>query len=322
MIPSPYPQKIGLIRRNRLGDMIYTLPLIYSLRNHFPHSEINIWSDAPGCEVTSLCPAVHKTHRIRTSRLKLLVPWLNQKSLQECQILIAIKGGFDRSLARLTQRSNATIRIGFDPNSNSEFYTHPVPPPDTYEHQLKTLYRLLEPLGITEPSPYCFDLEIPSLPHFQLPAQNSAPLLFAFDCNRGQYWPTNRYLELIDHLQSLGIPSLVLERMDAPLSVSWTRSLNERKIPIIKTKNLQELGILLKNVRGFLTPEGGLAHFAACTRTKTIVLWKKDGVILKWGSKSPTHLDLQPEEGIENLSTSQMLTMIQNHIFNSEKNSL
>lgn len=303
-------QKIGVVRRNRLGDMVCTLPLIHALRDRFPQAKIAVWSDAAGCELASLCSAVNEAHRIRTSRLKLLTPWLNQRKLQECDLVIGVKGGFDRMLARIVEKSDATMRIGFDLEPRSFFYTHPIFPPETYEHQIKTLFRLLEPLGISEPSSYRFDLG----------KLNPAPLLqnkilFCLDCNRGQYWGTERYLELMDRLQQAHqIQSVVLQRPDAPFEKKWIDAFSTRSVEVVTTKTLRDLGNLLQSVRGFITPEGGLAHFAACTQTPTVVLWKKDGVIRKWGSTATTHYDLQPAEGFENWNVEQMQEVILRHL--------
>lgn len=310
------PQRIAIIRRNRLGDMICTLPLIHALRTRFPQSDILVVSDEAGCEVARWSTEVNRVAMFKVAFPKFLNPWLNKKTFQGCDLVIAAKGGFDRGLAKVVCASEAMMRIGFDPCTSSKYYTDPIPLPE-YEHQIKTLFRLLKPLGIIEPSEYRFDLSIPSVDSTLFDwgvEEGKKKLLLTLTCNRGQYWPMESYLDCIDRLQALGNTKIgVMKRPEDVFSVDIDQSLRSRGIVVFDPMNLAAVANLLKSADGFITPEGGLAHLAACVGTATIVLWRPDGVIQKWGSKAKSHLDLQPSCGIENLSVEAMMQQIENH---------
>ncbi len=311
---SIVPQKIAIIRRNRLGDMICTLPLIHSLREHFPQAEIVIVSDAAGCEVARWSPEVSEVHLFKSSFLKFLNPRLNKNSLDGCDLVIAAKGGFDRGLAKVVRASGALLRIGFEASSSpSAYYSHPIPLPE-YEHQITTLFRLLLPLGIQEPKEYRFDLVVPSVDETLLEwgeGIGKKRLLLTLTCNRGHYWPMQSYLQLIDRLHAMGgIQVGVMKRPEDRFSEELEQALKLKGVRIFNPLNLAIVANLLKSADGYISPEGGLVHLAASTGTSTIVLWKSDGVILKWGSKAKTHLDLQPACGIDKYSVDEMIDLI------------
>ena len=311
------PQRIAIIRRNRLGDLICTLPLIHTLRTRFPQSDILLVSDEAGCEVARWSGEVNRVSLFKSAFPKFLNPWFNKRTFQGCDLVIAAKGGFDRGLAKVVRASEVAIRIGFDPCSPSDYYTHPIPLPE-YEHQIKTLFRLLLPLGIMEPSDYRFDLSIPSIDSRLFDwesGEEKKRLLLTLTCNRGQYWPVDSYLDCIDRLLALGNTKIgVMKRPEDLFSVDLDQRLRSRGVVIFEPMNLAVVANLLKSADGFITPEGGLAHLAACTGTATIVLWRPDGVIQKWGSTAKRHLDLQPSCGIENLSVEEMMKQIENHL--------
>ncbi|MES2309601.1 MAG: glycosyltransferase family 9 protein [Verrucomicrobiota bacterium] len=311
-----HPRKIALIRRNRLGDMICTFPMIHALKEKFPEVKIVIVSDSPGCEVARWSPLVEEVHQIRTSFLKFLNPWLNRDAFQGCDTVIAVKGGFDRHLAKMVKASRDPVRIGFDSHRDSDYYTHSIPLPE-YEHQIKTLFRLLQPFGISEPELYRFDLSIPKVedPILNWAGDLSAKtLLLTLTCNRGQYWPMKNYFSVIDRLQETGKVRIgIMKRPEDSFSKETMDGLTRREVRILEPTDLTVVANLLKTAGGYISPEGGLVHLAASTKTPTVVLWRPDGVVKKWGSTAKTHLDLQPKEGIENLSVDQMIDVIRSH---------
>src|ERR1700761_3741330 len=50
--------RILVIRRNRMGDMIYALPLLHALRRHFANAHITVACDPAGELIARCCGAV------------------------------------------------------------------------------------------------------------------------------------------------------------------------------------------------------------------------------------------------------------------------
>src|SRR5471032_1367050 len=55
----PVDPRILVIRRNRLGDMIYTLPLLHALRRHFPAAHLTVACDPVATPIAQACEAVN-----------------------------------------------------------------------------------------------------------------------------------------------------------------------------------------------------------------------------------------------------------------------
>src|SRR5476651_2193902 len=148
--PRRHPEnpRILVIRRNRMGDMIYTLPLLHALRRHFPQAHLTVACDPLGAPIAQACPAVNDVIVLEPGWNPWQAALKNAARLQDYDWVIAAKGGFDRRLAVLTRLTNGAIRIGFQrrrPHRLSAFYTDTVALPDRprEEHQIDTLLRLL-----------------------------------------------------------------------------------------------------------------------------------------------------------------------------------
>ena len=96
-----------------MGDMIYTLPLLHSLRRHFPKAHITVACDVAGEPIALACPAVNDVvllaHGLESD------PGLVQERRASAGLRLGHRGQgrIRRRLARLTRLTNAAIRIGF-----------------------------------------------------------------------------------------------------------------------------------------------------------------------------------------------------------------
>jgi len=57
---NPSDPRILVIRRNRMGDMIYTLPLLHALRRHYPQAHLTVACDPPGAPIARACESVNE----------------------------------------------------------------------------------------------------------------------------------------------------------------------------------------------------------------------------------------------------------------------
>src|ERR1700761_6141682 len=104
---EPGVTRILVIRRNRLGDMIYTVPLLHALRRHNPGAHISVACDPPGAPIAESCEAVNEVIVLADGWNPWQAAYKNAAALQDFDIVIAAKGGFDRRLGVLTRLTNA-----------------------------------------------------------------------------------------------------------------------------------------------------------------------------------------------------------------------
>jgi ADP-heptose:LPS heptosyltransferase len=298
----PGSPRILVIRRNRLGDMICTLPLLHAVRGRFPQAHLAVACDPPGAPIASASGVVDEVALLRSGGAFLLLG--NARRLQGFDWVIVAKGGFDRRQATLARLSNGVRRAGFDATP-SLYYTDPVPLPGTpVEHQIETLLRLLAPLEIA--SPPVIDLprlEIPpaagdfaSALFAQAPLQAHARfvLLNVSSTVRLKFRPRDFTL-LAQRILVADAGAAVLfvaSPADQSRAHELALSCNSRRIASVATPGPLELAALMRRAVLIVTPEGGAAHLAAATGLPALVIWS-EGPFEKWRSRAKNHVFVQ-----------------------------
>jgi ADP-heptose:LPS heptosyltransferase len=313
--------RVLVIRRNRLGDMICTLPLLHALKRHFSSVHLVVACDEPGAPIARACDAVDETIVLEARGFLWLRLLRDAKRLQGFDWVIAGKGGFDRRVASLTRLTNGIRSIGFAENDAAGFayFTDPVTlPADVREHQIETQLRLLAPLRAAQDSPF-LDLSL------AIPASAQS---FATDCLARLNWSaefmlinissTSRllfrdedFLELI--AQVLGTTALAIGFVAAPADQAkagvLAGSAGSKRVAAIPTPGPIELAALLRRAAVFVTPEGGAAHLAAAMETPAVVLWS-EGPFEKWRSRSEWHLFVRAETGETTIAWERVLAAL------------
>jgi ADP-heptose:LPS heptosyltransferase len=294
--------RILVIRRNRLGDMICTLPLLHAVRGRFPQAHLAVACDPPGAPIASASGVVDEVVVLQSSGAFSLFG--NARRLQNFDWVIVAKGGFDRRQATLARLTNGGRRIGFDA-SPSLYYTDPVPRPDPQsEHQIETLLRLAAPLGIAPPS-------VLDLPRLEIPATardfanalfDQAPwknfsrfvLINVSSTVRLRFRP-NDFVLLAQRVLAANAGAAVLF-VAGPNDRSRARELalscESTRIAAIATPGPLELAAVMRRAALIVTPEGGAAHLAAAVGLPALVIWS-EGPFRKWRSRARNHVFVQ-----------------------------
>ena len=309
---DPLHPRILVIRRNRMGDMIYTLPLLHTLRRHHPKAHIAVACDPAGMPIAQACASLNEVIVLTPG----WNPWqallANASQLQDYDWVIAAKGGFDKRLALLVRLTNAPVRVGFKSKTGEKsvcFTDHvDLPPPGSDEHQIETLMRLLQPLGILQSTQMTVDLSI------KIPDESRELASRFLDANPSA---SNRRLLLINLSSTsplkfreedfialgsriLGSTELVIGLVGAPTDQQKAHEIAicmaSRRIVAIETPNPLDLAALLEHATMLLTPEGGAAHLAAAVNTPALVLWS-EGPFEKWYSRGKNHSFIRADPG-------------------------
>lgn len=149
------PQKILIIQLRRIGDVIFTLPVVGVLRKHFPEAKIDFLVEAPSDQFVRLNPDIHETliydknsswnwvRRIRKQKYDWVLDFLSN----------------GRTLL-LTRFSGARLRSGFKgPFSRKLVYNHLVPV-STHQYIVDQKLDFLRSLGF-KGEPWKWNLNLP-----------------------------------------------------------------------------------------------------------------------------------------------------------------
>jgi heptosyltransferase-3 len=311
--PSPAgASRILVIRRNRLGDMIYTVPLLHALRRHNPGAHIAVGCDPVAAPIAQACEAVNEVIVLAPGWNPWQAAYKNAAALQDYDVVIAAKGGFDRRLAVLARLTNAPTRIGFEPSFGAglRYYTDPVTLPENAkdEHQIETLLRLLQPMGMVRSTAFSVNLglrvpdesrafaaELRSQPPF---TETPGYLLINYSSTARLKFREEDFIALARRI--LGATNLAIGFVAAPWDQQLTHEIAmcmaSKRVIALDTPGPMDLAALLEKALVLFTPEGGAAHLAAATNTPALVLWS-EGPFNKWHSRGKRHAYIHADPG-------------------------
>jgi heptosyltransferase-3 len=298
--------RLLVIRRNRMGDMICTLPLLRALRRRFPRARLTVACDQAGFPIAQACAAVDRVILLRRGWRLWTAPFGSPLQWQDFDCVIAVKAGFDRRLGGLARLTNAGRRIGYENAAASEFYTDPVPlPAELWNvHQIEATLGLLAPLGIAPRANPVDDLRL-DLPDSALAfAKKLSPfwkdrrlVLINLSSTAPLCFRDEDFAGLIGELSARDDVrvGLVALPSDAPRAHRLSANGNNG-VRVLATPGPLELAALIQHARVFVTGEGGGAHLAAAMGKPAVVLWS-EGPFEKWYSRGPEHVFLRLEPG-------------------------
>jgi heptosyltransferase-3 len=301
--------RLLVIRRNRMGDMICTLPLLWALRRKFPQAHLAVACDAPGFPIAQACPAVDEVILLKGSWNRWLAIVKNARLLQDYDAVIAAKAGFDQRLAVLARLTNAPQRIGYETAEASSFYTDPVAISSDLgkKHQVEAMLGLFAPFGEIPAfdSSTDFRLRLPSSAiYFADKTLANGPLAGAKQLVLINLSSTSRLKFRSEDFAFLAAelarqPGVAVGLVGLPSDQARARHMAAEiggPVVAISTPGPLELAALLQRASAFLTAEGGAAHLAATAGTPSVVLWS-EGPFEKWHSRAANHVFLWHENG-------------------------
>lgn len=144
---------ILVVRTDRLGDMVLTLPLFQAVKQAFPHTHLSVLASQANADIARMCPNVDEvrvdTVEARESRYKDTLGLARR--LRAWGPDVVLFGNAKQRLALAAWMARIPIRVGSIRRRYSVLYTHRIPllPGQPYEHEVDRTLRLLQPLGIT-----------------------------------------------------------------------------------------------------------------------------------------------------------------------------
>ena len=155
------PRKILVVRRDNIGDLVCTTPLIAALRNALPDAHIAALVNSYNAEVLARNPDLDAVHvytklKHRAPGTSALGPLLARLALirrlrrERFDVALLARSGFDRHGLNFVRLLGIPRVIGFAPaGEQPRGLTDPLPVPDNATmHEVESVWHLLAPLGI------------------------------------------------------------------------------------------------------------------------------------------------------------------------------
>jgi heptosyltransferase-3 len=310
-IPLEKIRRALVIRRNRMGDMICTLPLLHALRDALPpEARLNVLTEQAGSPIAQACGVADEVIVLKRGSARWQPLVLSMGVFRGYDLVIAVKGGYGRLIARMSWLSRAPYRIGYlgPENQGKRAYTHRLQMPSEPEHQVETCNRLLQPLGMSC-VPLNLGVKLPSesIEYAtrmlrEVKAGGKKVVLLNLSHTDPETWP-------IEHYQMFASRALAANRaiaftclpQDIPKALVLQARLNLPPEVMFHPPSPLHLAAILKQSDLFLTIEGGAAHLAACVNTPAIVLWPHSNYV-KWQSRAANHIQLKDFSSLSEIS--------------------
>jgi heptosyltransferase III len=300
------PQRILVVRRDNIGDLVCTTPLFSALRSRFPQAWIGALVNSYNATVLDRNPDLDQV--IVYSKLKHLDPgqsmlgalarrlsdlWELRRRRLDC-VLLATPQFVPRtvSLARLLKP--ARIVGMMDGQAEPE------------GHEVERVFATARPLGLTGPIPPLKVVPDPALvarAAAVFPAGKRRVAVQISTRRPAQQWPAERFADLIERLHADGAHSMLLwspgpanhprHPGDDEKAAAVMRLVGD-KATAYNAGPLPELIGALAACDAVITPDGGAMHLAAALQ-KPIVCFFGDMPPVRWRPWGTPHRVLRPE---------------------------
>lgn len=338
--------KILIIKRDKIGDLLLTTPMLRQLRKALPAADIhvlandyNAWVVENNTDIDHLWiyPRARLGKRLRFMAALRQAGQIFQLRRERFDVVIAANGEESARAIRRALHAKGTRCIAYCANARlAKRLTDPLPPP-VREHEIERLLGLLMPLGVTPENSIC--------PHYILPGSTQASAtawlaqqgiasdgyvvlgLGARIANRqptapqilrwSAYFKAHHGLDTVvtwtpgtggDNPLYPGDDALAQPVLEADLPyVHPLRGTLSFKESVMKT-----LGVVW-NARFSIFPDSGLMHFAAASPGGVIGLLSDDNLALQgsqWRPRGPKACVIEAPHGVPALPDEQLFASI------------
>lgn len=298
------PQKILVIRRDNIGDLVCTTPAFAALRQHFPGAQIGALVNSYNAGVLRGNPNVDhvfvyqklkhagsfmKRCKALVRRLRLILKLRRWRP----DVTVLAKSSYDRHGLNFARFIGAQNIIGFVPDDLSDTKGLPdvqLKTPDfTSLHEVEAINRLLAPLGVHDalgPLQVFPDANLLVSISRRLSAAQCRIAVHISAREPERRWGTDNFIALTKHLLQTQPESQILlfwspGKADDPQhpgddEAAWQliQAVGSDRLVPMPTQNLTELIATLSQCDLFIGTDGGALHLAVGLNKPSIALFE------------------------------------------------
>jgi len=273
--------KILLLRQDRIGDVIISVPVIKFLREKYPDIQIDILFGNYNFGIRNAVE--HLVSNSYCYRKNLITDFVLVRKLRKegYDIIVDMFDNPSTTSAILIKLIKARYSVGLD-KENNYLYSHIVPLPDRRKvHIVERTANLLLPFGL-DPANLDLSLEY----HLtENDTKQASELLGLKNDNRrlginlsgsdiSKYWGTQNYIDFIklvsEKYKDLDIVLFAMSRQTEELKLILS-STTSRQAPFVDS--VHEYALMMSTCDFLLTTDTSAVHFAAAFKIPTIVMY-------------------------------------------------
>jgi len=275
--PAANVQRILLVRTDKIGDAIISMPVFKALRERFPKAQIDIVLGRKNGAAAALLQHLDGVFVAKKDLIE-QVRLIRQLRERRYDIAIDMLTGDSMTSATYTALSGARITIGFDGKA-AGFYDIAIPRPPAPEHQALQMLRLIAPLGIALNSE---DVH-PTVVFSESVAKTVRERLFAeghdsrklviinVSVDPARYWSDEKFIRLVGDLKSPSVRTVLigapwdmarLETIGKAAGVEWLEP----------SSDLATAAAALSCADLVISPDTSIVHIAAALNKPVVTL--------------------------------------------------
>jgi len=283
--PDPV-NAILIIRPGGIGDAVHLIPAINAVKTAYPDAVVDILAEKRNSAVFRLSPHVRQVFHYDS------LAGLFQVLRTTYDVVIDTEQ-WHRLSAVVARMTRAPLLIGFGTNERARLFTHPTPySQDDYE--IRSFFRLLEPLGIDP-------LEV-SLPFLAVPDKatergdallgevkgRAFVTIFPGASIQERQWGADRFGKVAEMLAVLGVAVVVVggreDKGQGETIIAGKGGLN-----LAGRTSLSETAAVIKKSALLLSGDSGVLHIAVGLGVPAVSLFGP-GRAAKWAPRGERHI--------------------------------
>lgn len=303
------PQNILVVRSDRMGDVVLTVPAIRALKRAFPQARISVWLDAATRPLLEGLPFIDEI-LVEQKHLR----WWGYLSF----VLLLRRRKFDLAVIYNTKRrtnmacalAGIPLRLGYKNSKHGGLLTRPVEDRRHFgeKHEARYCLDLLENVGVESQD---LTLELAR----DARAEAWADEMIRHEFQKSSFlaihpsascvtkcWPVRSFVRLIDLLAGRGIRIVLVGGKDAQRPAGEiTAAAKTSVLDMTGKTSLAQLVALLRRARALVSNDSGPVHVAAGAGIPVISIFlraRQPGINSeRWKPLGPHSRTLVPPEG-------------------------
>jgi ADP-heptose:LPS heptosyltransferase len=319
LLQLPAAPRILLIRMERIGDVLVSVPVLRALRARYPQGRIDLLLSRANLAVRdAVLPFVDRVW-CYDKTVRSALGLLRQLRGARYDVVVDLVDNPSATAQLVTRWCGAPAAVGLL-HAEAGGYTHAAPLLDrSRTHVVERLAQLLLPFGI-DPASQSLDLAYPLSPGDIEAAQRTLgptwrPLRLGINLSgreAGKQWGSANYIAVVRHLMR-NDPRFAISICGAPGDATEVRQVafatEAQAVP--PTSSLKEFAAIVHEFDLLLTPDTAVVHLAAAWKIPTVALYHSDPTIAPWLPYNTPHRAVAHPGGISVIPVDRVIAALE-----------
>ncbi len=310
-LPLGNNPSVLLLRQDKIGDALISMPVIRALRTKFPNAKIDILLGDANYDIRHALGNYINDALLYSKNPKTIIPLIKDLRKRRYDVAVDLMDNASTTSTVITRNCRALYAVGIE-KSNAAVYSHIVPLLDSSRfHIVERIAQLLLPFDIN-PKVISLDLEYAIS---QEDKQSASVILskkqdqFLLGINisssaENRMWSEQHWIELIQHLkQKMSGVRIIGFSLPAHRASLMNIAAATQAEPAPESDSFHRFATLLSLCDGIVTPDTSVVHLASAWKTPCVAFFVQNNPnVLPWAPYNSPHRTIIAAKDIREIS--------------------